>query len=137
MFTLYKFRTLKLYAPSDLPTNDIKDIHKYLSKTGNLLRRTSLDELPQLVNIIIGDMSFIGPRPLLWNQFELIKQREADKSNLFKPGITGLAQISKSAQNNNLEKLRFDKVYVDNFSFIQDFIIFIKTILFVINRVIH
>jgi O-antigen biosynthesis protein WbqP len=131
-FTIYKFRTLKRNAPSELPTSDFKDFNKYLSKTGYLLRRTYLDEIPQFINILIGDMSLIGPRPLLWNQFKLINQRELDKSNLVKPGLSGLAQISKSAKNNDLEKLRLDKVYVENFSFVQDFNIFIKTIIFVI-----
>jgi O-antigen biosynthesis protein WbqP len=128
---------MKLIAPSELPTSNFKDINKYISMSGIFLRRTSLDELPQLINILKGDMSFIGPRPLLWNQFDLIKSREVDKSNLVKPGISGLAQVSKSAQNNDIEKLRLDKVYVDNFSFKQDFVIFIKTILFVLNRFIN
>lgn len=124
-------------APNEIPTSDFKDINKYFSKTGGLLRKTTLDELPQIVNILLGNMSFIGPRPLLLNQFELIKRREVDKSNLVKPGISGLAQISKSAHNNDLEKLRFDKIYVDKFSFKQDFIILVKTIIYLANRFFH
>ena len=136
-FYIYKFRTLIKSAPRDLPTNDFKNIIKHLTNTGFLLRKTSLDELPQLLNILLGNMSFIGPRPLLWNQSLLIREREINKSNLVKPGITGLAQITKSAWDNDNEKVRLDKVYVDNLSFKQDFTIFLKTIVFIINRLIH
>jgi O-antigen biosynthesis protein WbqP len=104
IFNIYKFRTLVTTAPHDLATNQFIDLKKYLTKTGKFLRNTSMDELPQLINILFGKMSFIGPRPLLWNQYDLINKRQADKSNLIKPDITGLAHISIIAEDNDDEK---------------------------------
>ncbi len=134
IFKIYKFRTLKTNAPHELATNQFKDLNSYLTKTGKFLRKTSLDELPQILNIIFGNMSFIGPRPLLWNQYNLINQRQEDKSNLIKPGITGLAQISKVAEVDDNVKIRLDKIYFDSYSFKQDLFILIKTILFFLQK---
>jgi O-antigen biosynthesis protein WbqP len=128
IFNIYKFRTLATTAPHDLATNQFIDLKKYLTKTGKFLRNTSMDELPQLINILFGKMSFIGPRPLLWNQYDLINKRQADKSNLIKPGITGLAQISKIAEDNDDEKTKLDRVYYDKYSLKQDLLILFKTI---------
>jgi O-antigen biosynthesis protein WbqP len=136
-FRMVKFRTLKKYAPKNIPTALLKGINSYVTKTGSILRKTSLDELPQLLNIFLGDMSFIGPRPLLWNQYDLMKQRILDKSDFVKPGITGLAQITKDARDNDREKLKLDKIYVKNLSLKQDFQILLKTTPYILSRFIH
>jgi O-antigen biosynthesis protein WbqP len=95
-----------------------------------------MDELPQLINILFGKMSFIGPRPLLWNQYDLINKRQADKSNLIKPGITGLAQISIIAEDNDDEKTKLDRVYYDKYSLKQDLLILFKTILHFFKKIV-
>ena len=136
-FYIFKFRTLTINAPKNIPTNQFTNLHDYVTPIGKFLRKTSFDELPQLFNILIGDMSFIGPRPLLWNEFDLIKLRALDKTNLVKPGLSGLAQISTSARENQSEKLRMDKIYVENFSLKQDIIIIMNTIYYLFNRFIN
>jgi O-antigen biosynthesis protein WbqP len=134
IFTLVKFRTLKNTAPCDLPTENFPNIEKYYTKLGSFLRKSALDELPQLINIIKGNMSFVGPRPLLFNQYNLIKQRTELKIHQIKPGITGLAQISSNSYNNDLIKIQLDKTYFDNKSFFYDLIIIIKSIGFLLKR---
>ena len=93
-FFIYKFRTMRIDTPKDTPTHLMKDPEKYITKIGKFLRKTSLDELPQIYNILTGDMSIIGPRPALWNQDDLVAQRDKYGANSIKPGLTGLAQIS-------------------------------------------
>ena len=93
-FMLLKFRSMKMSTPHDIPTHQLKDPEQYLLKMGTFLRKYSLDELPQLFNIFRGDMSIIGPRPALWNQYDLIEEREKYGANDVKPGLSGLAQIS-------------------------------------------
>lgn len=118
-FTLYKFRTMHIGTP-DLPSDMVpSDDHRF-TRLGRFLRRISLDELPQLVNILKGDMNFIGPRPALYNQYDLILMREKVGVNRIKPGLTGWAQVN-GRDNILLErKVELDKYYLDNQSFILD-----------------
>jgi len=124
-FTMLKFRTMKSGAPSDVPTHLLKNAGKYITKTGAFLRRTSLDELPQLFNIIAGDMSFIGPRPALWNQDDLIKMR--GEANSLRPGLTGLAQINGRDEIPVEEKASYDRTYAERYGMLTDMKIFFKT----------
>lgn len=132
-FRLVKFRTLKKTAPSYLPTNQI-DVKAHSTKFGQYLRKTGLDELPQIINILTGEMSFIGPRPLLLNQFELIELRSVFKISTLNPGITGLAQINSSADKNDKLKIDLDKKYLEEFSFYKDLIILLFTFKRIIFR---
>ena len=91
-FMIYKFRTMRIDAPSEMPTNLLDNPLSYITKVGRFLRISSLDELPQLINILKGEMSFIGPRPVLFNQEYLLAQREKVNANSVRPGLTGLAQ---------------------------------------------
>ena len=93
-FGIWKFRTMRTDTPKDAPTHELSDPDKWITKVGRILRKTSLDEFPQLFNILTGKMSVIGPRPALWNQFDLIEERDKYGANDVRPGLTGLAQIS-------------------------------------------
>lgn len=93
-FTMLKFRSMLTEAPHDVPTHLLDDPERFISRVGRFLRKTSLDELPQLYNIIAGDMAVVGPRPALWNQYDLIEERDKYGANDLRPGLTGLAQIS-------------------------------------------
>ena len=115
-FFIYKFRTMRIDTPKDTPTHLMKDPEKYITKIGKFLRKTSLDELPQIYNILTGDMSIIGPRPALWNQDDLVAQRDKYGANSIKPGLTGLAQISGRDELEITEKARLDGEYVKNMS---------------------
>lgn len=112
-FQLYKFRTMKLNAPQDIPTHLFTDSEQYITRIGRLLRKTSLDEIPQFWNILIGQMSLIGPRPALWNQEDLICERERYNANRVKPGLTGWAQINGRDALGIEEKARLDGVYAE------------------------
>lgn len=127
-FFIYKFRTMRIDTPKDTPTHLMKDPEKYITKIGKFLRKTSLDELPQIYNILTGDMSIIGPRPALWNQDDLVAQRDKYGANSIKPGLTGLAQISGRDELEITEKARLDGEYVKNMSFLFDCKCFFKTI---------
>jgi len=123
-FYIYKFRTMKKSTP-DIPTDKLKSNPFYFG--GQILRKLSIDEIPQLLNIIKGEMKFIGPRPALHNQYNLIQRRlELNISSLY-PGITGLAQINGRDKITEEEKIAFDKYYLDNKSIILDFKILLKT----------
>ena len=132
-FTIYKFRTMRIDTP-DVPTNEFDDRDKYITKMGKFLRITSLDELPQLFNIIKGDMSFVGPRPPLFSQKELVKNRKKYNVDKFKPGVTGWAQINGRDDIENNEKFEYDLYYKRNFSFWLDIKIIFITILHVIKQ---
>lgn len=118
-FNIYKFRTMRTDAPSEVPTNDLHGAGSYITRLGSFLRKTSLDELPQLINILKGDMSFIGPRPALWNQFELIELRDRYGANDVLPGLSGWAQVNGrdflSLQED--KKAAYDGEYAHNISF--------------------
>lgn len=119
-FNIYKFRTMYNDTPKDTPTHQLKGADAYITKVGKLLRKTSLDELPQLFNIFANHMSIVGPRPALWNQYDLIEERDKYGANDVKPGLTGWAQINGRDELEIPIKARFDGEYVDKQSFVFD-----------------
>jgi O-antigen biosynthesis protein WbqP len=133
-FEIYKFRTMRTDTPKDMPTHLLKDSQHFITKVGKILRRTSLDELPQLFNILKGEMSIIGPRPALWNQFDLIEERDKYRANDIRPGLTGWAQINGRDELPIDVKARYDGEYVENLSFLFDIKCFVKTIIHVLKR---
>ena len=132
-FTIYKFRTMCIDTP-DVPTNEFNDRDQYITKMGKFLRVTSLDELPQLFNILKGDMSFVGPRPPLFSQEELVANRKEQGVDKFKPGITGWAQINGRDDIDDEQKFEYDLYYKRNHSLLLDFKIVLITFLQVIKR---
>ncbi|MGF2059312.1 sugar transferase [Enterococcus innesii] len=127
-FNIYKFRTMKIDTPKEMPTHLLADPDFYITKVGKFLRKTSLDELPQLFNIIKGDMAVIGPRPALWNQYDLIEERDKYGANDIRPGLTGLAQISGRDELEIPIKAKLDGKYTDNISLRMDIKCFLGTI---------
>lgn len=127
-FNMYKFRSMRTDTPKDMPTHLLKDPDAFITRTGRFLRKTSLDELPQLFNILAGDMSIIGPRPALWNQFDLIEERDKYGANDIRPGLTGWAQINGRDELEIAEKARLDGEYVEKMSFAFDAKCFFGTI---------
>ena len=128
-FIIYKFRTMRSDTPHNMPTHMLKNANSYITKVGVVLRKTSLDELPQLFNIAKGDMSIIGPRPALWNQKDLINEREKYSVNDVRPGLTGWAQVNGRDELEIPVKAKYDGEYVDKISFLFDLKIFFKTII--------
>lgn len=126
-FYLYKFRSMKVDTP-DVPTHLLENPEQYISRVGAFLRKSSLDELPQLFNILMGQMSIIGPRPALWNQDDLIAERELYGANDVKPGLTGWAQINGRDELEIPEKAKLDGEYVEKMSFAFDVKCFFGTI---------
>lgn len=116
-FTLYKFRSMKMSTPRDVPTHLLEDPEQYITRVGKFLRKSSLDELPQIWNIVKGDMSVVGPRPALWNQHDLIEEREQYRANDIRPGLTGWAQINGRDELEIPVKAKFDGEYVEKLSF--------------------
>lgn len=133
LFSILKFRTMTTETPKDMPTHMLENPEKYITRFGKFLRKTSLDELPQIINILKGDMSIIGPRPALWNQFDLIKERDKYSVHKIYPGITGYAQIKGRDNLTIPEKAALDGEYVKKISLLLDLKIFIKTIIKVIK----
>lgn len=127
-FSIFKFRTMRTDTPPDAPTHELSDPAKWITKTGKILRKTSLDELPQLFNILRGEMSIIGPRPALWNQFDLIEERDKYGANNVRPGLTGWAQISGRDELEIDVKAAFDGEYVEKMSLAFDIKCFFGTI---------
>lgn len=119
-FVIYKFRTMCQDAPAELAAHLLTDRDRYLTRVGKVLRRTSLDELPQLFNILKGDMSIVGPRPALWNQFDLIEQRDLCGANQIRPGLTGWAQIQSRTELPIPVKAAYDGYYVAHEGFWLD-----------------
>jgi O-antigen biosynthesis protein WbqP len=132
-FYILKFRTMRIDAPRDMPTHLLDNPDQWISKTGKFLRKTSLDELPQIINILKGDMSIIGPRPALWNQFDLIEERDKYNVHRVYPGLTGYAQIHGRDELTIKDKAKLDGFYVKHISFWLDIKIFFGTILSVIK----
>lgn len=128
LFSILKFRTMYADTPSDVPTHLLKNPQAQITKCGHILRRTSLDELPQIFNIFIGQMSIIGPRPALWNQADLIAARDAYDVNMLVPGLTGYAQINGRDELPIAVKAELDGFYAAHLSFALDVKIFFKTI---------
>lgn len=116
-FQLYKFRSMKKSTPHDVPTHLLENPDQYLLRSGKIIRKLSLDELPQLWNILKGDMSIIGPRPALWNQEDLIEERDKYGANDVRPGLTGWAQISGRDELEIPVKAKLDGEYVERLSF--------------------
>jgi O-antigen biosynthesis protein WbqP len=132
-FEILKFRTMRTDCPKDVPTHLMKDPSRWLTRTGRFLRRTSIDELPQIFNILKGDMSIVGPRPALWNQYDLIEERDKYGANDVTPGLTGWAQVNGRDELDIEEKARLDGEYVRNLSFAMDLKCFLRTITAVIR----
>ena len=133
-FYIYKFRTMYSETPKNMATHLIEQPDVYITKVGKILRKTSLDELPQLLNILKGDMAVIGPRPALWNQYDLISERDSVGANSVRPGLTGLAQISGRDELSVVDKAKLDGEYVKNITLWLDFKCFFKTIISVIKK---
>lgn len=132
-FNILKFRTMKIDAPNDMPTHLLDKPDSYITRIGKFLRKTSLDELPQLFNILKGEMSLIGPRPALWNQEDLIAERDKYKANDVLPGLTGLAQISGRDELAIEVKAKIDGDYVEKKSPVLDSKIFFMTVISVLR----
>ena len=127
-FIILKFRTMKIDTPKDTATHLLEDPEKYLTKIGRFLRKTSLDELPQIWNIFVGQISLIGPRPALWNQYDLIEERDKYGANDVRPGLTGWAQINGRDELEIDVKAKLDGEYVEKMSFAFDCKCFLGTI---------
>ena len=127
-FLILKFRTMKVSTPNDVPTHLLENPEQYITRVGKFLRKTSLDELPQIFQIFTGKMAIIGPRPALWNQFDLIAERDKYGANDVRPGLTGWAQINGRDELPIDVKARFDGEYVQNLSFAFDCKCFFGTI---------
>lgn len=133
-FNILKFRTMRIDTPKDCPTHLLKDPDQYITRMGRFLRKTSLDELPQIFNILKGDMSIIGPRPALWNQEDLIAQRDRYGANDVVPGLTGWAQINGRDELPIAVKAKYDGEYVWRMSFLFDLRCFFGTIVSVLTH---
>ena len=135
-FEILKFRSMRTDAPKDVPTNDLKGAQSFITPLGAVLRKTSLDELPQLWNILRGDMSLIGPRPALWNQDDLMELRDKYGASMIRPGLSGWAQVNgRDYLSRDLDKkARRDGEYANNISFAFDLKCFLLTIVKVFNR---
>lgn len=132
-FNIYKFRTMYIDTPKDMPTHMLSNPDQFITKAGKFLRKTSLDELPQIINIIKGEMSIIGPRPALWNQDDLIAERDKYHANDVRPGLTGWAQINGRDELEIPVKARLDGEYVKRISFLFDVKCFFGTIISVLK----
>lgn len=128
LFQIYKFRTMRTDTPHDMPTHMLQNPNTYITRCGVFLRKTSLDELPQIWNIFVGQMSIIGPRPALWNQEDLVAKRDLYGANDVRPGLTGWAQINGRDELPIDVKARFDGEYVTKMSFLFDCKCFLSTI---------
>ena len=128
-FYIYKFRTMKVDTPQETPTHLLSNPDFFITRVGKFLRKTSLDELPQLFNILKGDMAVIGPRPALWNQYDLIEERDKYHANDIRPGLTGLAQISGRDELEIDYKARLDGQYTANITPWMDLKCFFGTII--------
>lgn len=132
-FWIYKFRTMRTDTPKDMPTHLLTNPEQYITKVGKFLRKTSLDELPQIFNILKGDMSIVGPRPALWNQDDLIAERDKYGANDVMPGLTGWAQINGRDELEIPVKAAFDGEYIKKFGFAMDVRCFFGTFLSVLR----
>ena len=133
-FDILKFRTMKMSTPRDVPTHLLENPEQYITKTGRFLRQTSFDEIPQIFQIFTGKMSIVGPRPALWNQFDLIEERDKYGANDLRPGLTGWAQINGRDELSIKEKARFDGEYAEKCSFLFDCKCLLGTVLPVLRH---
>lgn len=134
LFSLYKFRSMKLSAPRDVPTHRLENPEQHLLKCGRWMRKYSVDELPQLFNILLGQMSVVGPRPALWNQDDLVAERDKYGANDVRPGLTGWAQINGRDELEIPAKAALDGEYVRRLSFLFDCRCFFGTFLKVLRH---
>lgn len=132
-FYILKFRTMRIDTPKDMPTHLLQNPEQYITKVGKFLRKTSLDELPQIFNILKGDMSIVGPRPALWNQYDLIEERDKYGANDIRPGLTGWAQINGRDELEIPVKAKLDGEYVEKMGFRMDTRCFFGTFLSVLR----
>lgn len=133
-FEILKFRTMRIDTPKDAPTHLLENPEQHITRVGRFLRKTSLDELPQLMNILTGKMALIGPRPALWNQYDLIAERDKYGANDILPGLTGWAQINGRDTISIEDKSYYDGEYVRKFGFRIDINVFINTIVLVLRK---
>lgn len=127
-FYILKFRTMQINTPKDTPTHMLENPSQWITKVGKFLRKTSLDELPQIINILKGEMSIVGPRPALWNQYDLIEERDKYNIHELYPGLTGYAQIHGRDKLQISEKAKLDRHYAKNINLWLDVKIFFSTI---------
>ena len=127
-FYILKFRTMRIDTPKDTPTHLLKSPEQWITRVGKILRKTSLDELPQIINILKGEMSIIGPRPALWNQYDLIKERDKYGANDIKPGLTGWAQVNGRDALPMEVKAKLDGEYAKKVGLLLDAKCFLKTV---------
>lgn len=128
LFKIMKFRSMKMSTPHDTPTHMLKNPEQYITRVGKFLRKTSLDELPQIFNIFVGQMSIIGPRPALWNQYDLIAERDKYGANDITPGLTGWAQVNGRDELEIAEKAKLDGEYTQHVTFKMDWTCFWMTV---------
>ncbi|MBQ6773842.1 MAG: sugar transferase [Synergistaceae bacterium] len=128
LFSMYKFRSMKTSTPHDVPTHLLSNPEQYILKSGKWMRKYSIDELPQIINILKGDMSIVGPRPALWNQEDLISERDKYNANDIRPGLTGWAQINGRDELEIPDKAKLDGEYVKRESFMFDILCIVKTV---------
>lgn len=133
-FSILKFRTMRTDTPAEMPTHLLQDPDFFITKVGKFLRKTSLDELPQIINILKGEMSIVGPRPALWNQYDLITERDKYGANDIKPGLTGWAQINGRDELPIDVKSKLDGEYVKKMSCIFDMKCLLRTVISVIKK---
>ncbi|OHW61891.1 undecaprenyl phosphate N,N'-diacetylbacillosamine 1-phosphate transferase [Andreesenia angusta] len=132
-FDILKFRTMSIDTPKDTPTHMLENPEQYITKVGKVLRKTSLDELPQIFNILKGEMSIVGPRPALWNQYDLLDERDKYGANNIRPGLTGWAQIHGRDEISIEEKAKLDGYYVENMGIGMDLKCFFGTFVAVVK----
>lgn len=132
-FSILKFRTMRIDTPKDMPTHLLQNPEQYITRVGRFLRKTSLDELPQIINILKGDMAVVGPRPALWNQYDLIEERDKYGANSIRPGLTGWAQINGRDELEIPVKARFDGEYVEKMGLKMDLRCFFGTFISVLR----
>lgn len=133
-FWILKFRTMRIDTPKDTPTHMLENPEQWITKVGQFLRKTSLDELPQIINILKGNMAIVGPRPALWNQYDLIEERDKYRANDVLPGLTGWAQINGRDELEIPIKARLDGEYVKKMGFLFDLRCIIGTIFSVLKH---
>lgn len=133
-FTIYKFRTMRTDAPHNVASHDLTDAERFVTPVGRVLRVTSLDELPQLLNVLKGDMSFVGPRPVILQETALLSLRHQVGADRVRPGITGLAQICGRDRVPDEQKAAYDGVYARRFCFLLDLRILLSSVKYVLKR---
>lgn len=134
LFNILKFRSMKMSTPRDTPTHMLKNPEQYITRIGKILRKTSLDELPQIFNIFVGQMSIIGPRPALWNQDDLVVERDKYGANDIRPGLSGWAQINGRDELEIPIKAKLDGEYVKKMSLVMDWKCFWGTVISVLKH---